>query len=132
MALFYVHRYLVKRPDGVFIDRASLNESEMQIYDDYINLFVNSLDGNKGSPVVRTNIDDNTIKLTIELDSPNGKEQLFAENYMRSLGTSNNQYRVAYLNMLKNKGENINISKCYWEVEYANNHVQMYKFSPNS
>lgn len=128
---FKISRYSVKRANTEFVDTGSFTEEENQIRENFFT-FVRNLPGRVSNNVIRTSIDENTVKQTWDMDSPPGKEELFAGIYMRENGTSTDSARINYLNMMRAKGESIDISKCYWEVEYANGHIQMYKFGPNS
>lgn len=128
---FKISRYIVKKPDAEFINTDNFTSEELGIYNNYIE-FTRSLPGRVSNTVIKTTIDENSYKLTWDMDSPPEKEELFAGIYMRESGTSTDPARTAYLNMMRGKGESIDITKCYWEVEYANNHVQVYKFGGNA
>ena len=128
---FKISRYSVKNPGTEFVDTDALTEEEQQIRENYFT-FARNLPGRVSNTIIVTTIDENTVKRTWDMDSPLGKEELFAGIYMRECGTSTDPARLAYQNMLRAKGESMDITKCYWEVEYSNNHVQIYKFGSNS
>jgi hypothetical protein len=128
---FKISRYSVKNPGTEFVDTDNLTAEEQQIRESFFT-FARNLPGRIANTVIVTTIDENTVKRTWDMDSPPGKEEMFAGIYMRENGTSTDPARIAYLNMMRAKGESIDVSKCYWEVEYANGHVQTYKFGPNS
>jgi hypothetical protein len=128
---FKISRISVKNPNTEFVDSGSLTGEEEQIRENFF-AFARDLPGRMANTVIVTTIDENTVKRTWDMDSPLGKEELFAGIYMREMGTSTDPARTAYLNMMKAKGESMDLSKCYWEVEYANGHIQIYKFGPNS
>lgn len=129
---FKIHRYSVKFPDAVFADRSTFSEEENQILENFVNNFVKVQDGYIANSISKTIIDDNTIRLTSEFDSTEDKELVVAKNYIRAMGKSNNEYRIAYTNMLHAKGERLDVSKCYTEVEYSNGHIQIYNFAANN
>ena len=128
MPVFRIHRFSVKYPDAVFLDDSSFTEEQDQAWKNYINNFVSMFPGYVANSGVYTLIDENTRQLTIRIKAPEGKEQLYAENYIREVGMANNEYKTAYFNMRRELGERIDPTKSFWNVEYANGHVQTYKF----
>ena len=132
MAWFLLHRYSIKSPGTQFVDYDTLTNEEQAVWDNYVG-FLQSQPGRVANTTVSfTVLDEDTIKQTWQMQAPDGQEQLFAENYMRMVGASNNDVRIAFSELMRSKESPVDVSKCYWEVEYANNHILTYKFGPRS
>jgi hypothetical protein len=128
MAIIKIHKIITKYPDSVFLDGDAFTEEQDAVWQAYVDNFTSTLNGYMPNTSVSVPIDENSMMITIRLKAPEGKEQLYAENYMREIGLSENEYKKAYLKMRYDMGERVDGSKTFWRVEYANNHIQEYKF----
>ena len=127
MADFKISRYIVKKPGTEFIELDSSNEQEMVIRNNYLD-FTRSLDGRISDTVVRSTINENTVKLTWDMRVSEDKQEIIGRRYIREIGKSSNTAVVEYQNLLKSKGDFIDVPNSYWEIEYSNGHVQAFNF----
>ena len=121
MGQYKIHRYSVKDPDQVFVDSATLNDAEKQLWENYV-AFVQTLPGYQNGTLERTQIDPDTIRYTYNCKCDDGREEIVARKFFKELGTSSNTARVAYVEMLRSKGARVNPKLSYTEVEFANGH----------
>lgn len=121
MSEYKIHRYAVKENDAVFLDPSSFNDAERQIWNNYVD-FVQSLPGHTRRAPDKTTIDGNTMKYTYYCAAEDGREEIIARKFFRELGLSSNTARLAYMNMIRNKGGRVNQRLSYTEVEFANGH----------
>jgi hypothetical protein len=127
MAIYKIHRYIVKDADKEFAsrDHSDVNEyteSDREVVNKYIE-FVKSLPGYYANVVVQQ-IDDNTVKHTYMCKAIDGKERSTAELFCKELGTSQNPARKNFLLLTKQKGQQANVHLSRNEIEYANGHIE--------
>jgi hypothetical protein len=121
MASYQIHRYAVKNDDQIFVDPAAYTENEKQIANNYIN-FARNLPGRTDNLIERTVINSNTIRFAYNCSAADGEEEKTALSFFREMMFSDNNAKLAYLNMHKSKGAGINLALSYTEVVFANNH----------
>jgi hypothetical protein len=130
MSVFRVHRFITKQSNSAFADGQVFTPEQDAIWEDYINKFVALIPGYVANSGSYTYINENTMQVTVRLKAPDGKEEMYGRNYIREIGLANNQYKTAYINMRREMGESVDMSKSYWNIEYANGHVQTITFGP--
>ena len=132
MSVFRVHRFIVKQLGSAFPDGDAFTPEQDAIWQDYKDKFIALIPGYVANSGSYRYINEDTMQVTVRLKAPDGKEEMYARNYIREVSMANNQYKTAYLNMRREIGEKVDLVKSSWNVEYANGHLQTLAFGPPS